>query len=582
MDSNTVTAVTPLLAPIQSEVSRAQETADSVVDNQTKVTRRLGSILLDMERMDASMKATRRELQKDIRLRRRELNREDKIIKKDQKNLELLKTSFFGIRDFIGKVSFVSALANLAKGDFGNAAVDAGTVALSYLPEIAGGVATILGIRAVSGGNRGGGRVPQGGVRAGGGIPRGGRMGGGGRAGGIMALLALGAMALGSMSGGQQPADQRRGQLLREGIAGENIINKGDVDRFGSISRRFSRALDKLAGLTLGEDKKDESSEKGEVVDGEGEDKPTKKGERDPYQDPEGTRVTGDADQTKAFRSGLLTGPEEAIGMSPTPDGRNSYHVDTKFNKDLPMEDVVKMMDQLAAGYEEQGRTVEMSNRAVAGRRYTTDMTYDEKVKLLNDSFAAHSHSSHSDFNSIDYYINKANEDRFGDSAENAEILVPTLGGSSLVYNESSNYGASVQTRDASGRILTKTGHGDDRKFDMPLGGLVFDISPTPVEPRSQQVDAVLPENYSPANIEPPALETEETSTEENLQSSLPILPSTDVASAIPPPVPVQGAAAPPSNTSVRVEAVSFSGTGNAIANLNLLSNYNSPSLLVT
>ena len=85
MDSNTVTAVTPLLAPIQSEVSRAQETADSVVDNQTKVTRRLGSILLDMERMDASMKATRRELQKDIRLRRRELNREDKIIKKDQK-----------------------------------------------------------------------------------------------------------------------------------------------------------------------------------------------------------------------------------------------------------------------------------------------------------------------------------------------------------------------------------------------------------------------------------------------------------------------------------------------------------------
>ena len=85
-------------------------------------------------------------------------------------------------------------------------------------------------------------------------------MGGGGRAGGIMALLALGAMALGSMSGGQQPADQRRGQFLREGIAGENIINQGDVERFGSISRRFSRALDRLAGLTLGEDEKDKSS----------------------------------------------------------------------------------------------------------------------------------------------------------------------------------------------------------------------------------------------------------------------------------------------------------------------------------
>ena len=582
MDSNTVTAVTPLLAPIQSEVSRAQETADSVVDNQTKVTRRLGSILLDMERMDASMKATRRELQKDIRLRRRELNREAKIVKKDQKNLELLKTSFFGIRDFIGKVSFVSAILNLAKGDFGNAAVDAGAATLAYLPEIAGGVATILGIKAVSGGNRGGGRVPQGGVRAGGAMPRGGRMGGG-RAGGIMALLALGAMALGSMSGGQQ-ADQKRGQLLREGIAGENIINQGDVERFGSISRRFSRALDRLAGLTLGEDEKDGSS--GKAKPGE-DDKTTDKdknkdGDRDPYQDPDGTRIYGNANETKAFRSGLVTGPEEAIGMRPTPDGRNSYHVDTKFNKDLPMEDVVKMMDQLAAGYEAQGRTMEMSNTAVAGRRYSTGMTYDEKVKLLNDSFAAHSHSPHADFNSIDYYINKASEDRFGDSAENAEILVPTYGGKSLVYNESAGYGASVQTRDASGRIVTKTGHGDERKFDMPLGGLVFDITPTSVEPRSQQVDDVLPENYSPANIEPPALETEQTSTEEDLQSSLPILPSTDVASATPPPTPIQGASPPPSNGDVKVEAVSFSGTGNAIANLSLLSNYNSPSLLVT
>ena len=411
-------------------------------------------------------------------------------------------------------------------------------------------------------------------------MPRGGRMGGG-RAGGIMALLALGAMALGSLSGGQQ-SDQKRGQLLREGIAGENLINQGDVERFGSISRRFSRALDRFAELTLGEDKKDESS--GKAKPGE-EDKTTNQnsdGDRDPYQNPEGTRITGNADQTEAFKSGLLTGPEEAIGMRPTPDGRNSYHVDTKFNKDLPMEDVVKMMDQLAAGYEAQGRTMEMSNTAVAGRRYSTGMTYDEKVKLLNDSFAAHSHSPHADFNSIDYYINKASEDRFGDSAENAEILVPTYGGKSLVYNESAGYGASVQTRDASGRIITKTGHGDDKKFDMPLGGLVFDISPTSVKPRSQQVDDVLPENYSPANIEPPSLETEETSTGEDLQSSLTIPLSTDVASATPPPTPIQGAAAPPSNAEVRVEAVSFSGTGNAIANLSLLSNYNSPSLLVT
>ena len=67
MDSNTVTAVTPLLAPVRSEVNRAQNTADEVAYNQGKVTRRLGSILLDMERMDASMKVIRKEIRKDIK-----------------------------------------------------------------------------------------------------------------------------------------------------------------------------------------------------------------------------------------------------------------------------------------------------------------------------------------------------------------------------------------------------------------------------------------------------------------------------------------------------------------------------------
>lgn len=591
MDSNTVTAVTPLLAPVRSEVNRAQNTADEVAENQGKVTRRLGSILLDMERMDASMKVIRKEIQKDIRTRQRELNRESKIIQKDQKNLELLKTSFFGIREFVGKVAFVSAIGNLLRGDFGNATVDAGTAALAYLPEIAGGVASILGIKAIAGSR--GGRTPQGGVRPAGGLPGRGKMGRG-RAGGIMALLALGAMALGGMSGGQQSGDQKRGQLLQQEVASGNIINRDDVERFGSISRRFSRALDRFVGLTLGEDKEDESSkESDEDKDGD------KDKGRDPYQDPGGTRVTDDADQSKAFPSGMVTGPEANIGMTPTADGRNSYHVDTKFNKDLPMEDVVNMMDQLARGYEEQGRTMEFSNTAVADRRYSTDMTYAEKVKLMEDAFAAHSHSSSGQFNSIDYYINKENETRSGQSAENAEILLPTLGGSSIRYGESPGYGAFANTVDANGKILTKTGHGDDKKFEMPLGGLVIDIDPTEIQdpltqdtpsinpassetPRSQQIDP-LPENYQPAkietsqNLEPPKEESGD-------QASLPLdLPNIGGGQeSTPAPQPIAGASPPPSNTDVRVEAIAFSGTGNAIANLSLLSNYNSPSLIAT
>ena len=576
MDSNTVTAVTPLLAPVRSEVNRAQNTADEVADNQGKVTRRLGSILLDMERMDASMKVIRTEIRKDIRTRQRELDRESKIIKKDQKNLELLKTSFFGIREFVGKVAFVSAISNLFKGDFGNAAVDAGTAALAFLPEIAGGVASILGIKAIAGSR--GGRTPQGGVRPTGGIPRGGKMGRG-RAGGIMALLALGAMALGGMTGGKQTGDQRRDQLLQQEVASGNIINRDDVERFGSISRRFSTALDRLAGLALPKNEKESSKDSEDSKDSKDSknstDSSTKKG----------PRVTNDADQTKAFKSGMVTGPEADIGMTPTADGRNSYHVDTKFNKDLPMEDVINMMDQLARGYEEQGRTIEFSNPGVANRRYSTDMSYDDKVELMEAAIAAHSHSRHSEYDSMDYFINKENETRAGKSAENAEILLPTLGGSSIRYGESPGYGAHAATVDANGKIISITGHGNDKKFEMPSGGLVIGIDsqqPTktqqPIKPRSQQVDP-LPPNYKPATLDRPLENIEPTPPSED-QASLPIeLP--DIAQAsTPPPQPVRGASAPPSNSEVRVEAIAFSGTGNAIANLSLLSNYNSPSLL--
>ena len=54
-----------------------------------------------------------------------------------------------------------------------------------------------------------------------------------------------------------------------------------------------------------------------------------------------------------AFNTGLKTGASQYIG------GSSEYHIDTQFKSSMSMEQKVKMMDQLAAGYAAQGRKIE-------------------------------------------------------------------------------------------------------------------------------------------------------------------------------------------------------------------------------
>merc|ERR1711991_32707 len=64
------------------------------------------------------------------------------------------------------------------------------------------------------------------------------------------------------------------------------------------------------------------------------------------------------------YGTGLVTGPAGQIGVG------DEYHLDSKFSKDMSMEDRVKLMDQLARGYAARGREIEFSNDAVAGTIY--------------------------------------------------------------------------------------------------------------------------------------------------------------------------------------------------------------------
>ncbi len=164
-------------------------------------------------------------------------------------------------------------------------------------------------------------------------------------------------------------------------------------------------------------------------------------------------------DDSGAYATGLKTAPKGYMGSG------DEYHIDTKINKSLDMKQKIALVDQLARGYASRGREMEFSNDAVSGEVYNPNASYQDKVKLLNRVFGAHSHSVHSEFDSLDYYIPQVSDakGRFGESAESAEILSPTLGGSILEYREGGGYGAYVVQVDAAGNVLSKTGHGDTR-----------------------------------------------------------------------------------------------------------------------
>ena len=158
-----------------------------------------------------------------------------------------------------------------------------------------------------------------------------------------------------------------------------------------------------------------------------------------------------------AFNTGLKTAPKGYMGSG------DEYHIDTKFSKNLSMEERIKMMDQLAASYAAKGRKIEFSNSAVSNEIYDPNKSMEEKIDLLSRAQSAHGHSVHSDYDSIDYFVPNMGETRFGKSAENADILIPTVDGGKVEYGQGGGYGAYVTLRDAEGNVVLKTGHGDTR-----------------------------------------------------------------------------------------------------------------------
>tara|TARA_A100001201_G_scaffold64608_1_gene60830 strand:- start:1409 stop:4012 length:2604 start_codon:yes stop_codon:yes gene_type:complete len=171
-----------------------------------------------------------------------------------------------------------------------------------------------------------------------------------------------------------------------------------------------------------------------------------------------------------ATGKGMQTGPAgyDRIGAGA------AYHVDTKFHKSIGMGGMIAAMDKLADEYTARGKEIVFSGQGYARlKAYKSNLSSDEKRKLMQSAIDAHSHSKFmraEGFLPFDYYIPdiSANKDLYHPSTEGAEILLPDMGGDIKVGAHYGGYGKSANIFDGSGKMVAMTGHGD---LAYQLGG---------------------------------------------------------------------------------------------------------------
>ena len=242
-DSN-VQSVTPMIAPLRDKVEEQSVALNHNVDKTNDNIRRLGRIVLDMERLDASMKVMRADIRKDLRARRRYFREEQKLIKKDIKQTEKLGNSFIGFRATLAGLAALSAGREFGQGDIMGGLQDSAIAVTAMLPEI---TSTVLGAVGLALGLKGGGgRGPTAGPRAA--APRGGMRGGMRGGPGFMALLPLALLGSSMLMGSPEKGDQTRVEMIQQQAVEDSLISPKEVNFFSVTVARFGGILDKLLG----------------------------------------------------------------------------------------------------------------------------------------------------------------------------------------------------------------------------------------------------------------------------------------------------------------------------------------------
>lgn len=155
------------------------------------------------------------------------------------------------------------------------------------------------------------------------------------------------------------------------------------------------------------------------------------------------------------IRSGY-TGPSAKIG------GSTDYHIDLKLLESLPIGERVKALDTLAKQYRSIGREIEFSNPAVSGRRWNPESDLSDRVQLLNQAAAAHAHSQHPGWQSLDFYVPFKGKSRFDPGAvEDASIFIPGVAGGKVKRSSGGGYGYFSESLNPQGQVIFRVGHGN-------------------------------------------------------------------------------------------------------------------------
>ena len=241
---NTIQPQTPMV-PMERKLNNAynaliRRSEENLQVERGPQARQFGRIMLQFEQLNNNMEIMRVEIRRDIRARRKFFEAEQKLMKKDSDNLDSIRAgAFFELRRDIALIAAAAGVRDLSEGNIGDAGANFGVALTSMIPEIAMGVAALLGLGA--GGRGGGGRA----------VPMTGGMKGMGGKGGLLTIAALAAMLL---MGGKSQADERRKSstiLTTDGPA----VNVSDSERFRSQLDRFDSILDSF-GISAPEEQR--------------------------------------------------------------------------------------------------------------------------------------------------------------------------------------------------------------------------------------------------------------------------------------------------------------------------------------
>ena len=171
--------------------------------------------------------------------------------------------------------------------------------------------------------------------------------------------------------------------------------------------------------------------------------------------------------------------------------GGTPFHVDTRFARDLPIEQQVMIFDSMAQQLQSEGRVAEMGQAGgVSGLRYPVNGTMKEKIDFLKK--AQSGHHTQRGMSAMDYFIPKESETRFGRSAEYAPIPAPNVPGYRVQYWNSGGMAGYDIIDEKTGRVVGRTLHGDPKLSTLK-----------PVKPDQKTYPSVSPKIIEDTIIEP-------------------------------------------------------------------------------